>query len=173
METSKSIVLILVFLCIPLHSMGQRSSISLRTGYGYYQGFNIGANYFYTENLDIGLGVGSHFGLKPLENEDHINITIENNFHFGSKRKFNTKPWLFGQQFMYWKHSTETVTYKIATFSPTIGRVFAITNRLGIELEVGPTFSLEIDVEREPTDPITSTFQPVYYNYMAQIIYVF
>ncbi|MEA3476798.1 MAG: hypothetical protein U9R60_01355 [Bacteroidota bacterium] len=173
MELSKSRVLITILLCMPLYSIGQKSTVSLKTGYGYYQGFHIGANYFYAENIDLGVSIGSHFGLSPLNNEDHINITLENNFHFGEKNKFYTKPWIFGQQIMYWTHCSETITYKIATISPTIGRVIAITNRLGIELEIGPTFNLEIDIEREPTDPITSTLQPVYYNYIAQLIYIF
>ena len=173
METLKLRVVVLVFLCIPIYSIGQKSSISIRSGYGYYQGFHIGANYFYAENIDLGIGIGSHFGLAPLEDEDHINVTLENNFHFGKKNRFCSKPWIFGQQFMYWKHSSETVTWKIASFSPTIGRVFAITDRLGIELEIGPTLNLEIDIERDPTEPVTTTLQPVYYNYIAQMIYMF
>lgn len=173
METLKLRVLVFLLLCIPFYSIGQKSSISLRTGYGYYQGFHIGVNYFYAENIDLGIGIGSHFGLPPLENKDHINITFENNFHFGKKNKFNTKPWIFGQQFMYWQHSSETVTWKIATISPTIGRVFAITNRIGIGFEAGPTLNFAIDIEREPTDPIETTLPAVFYNYIAQIIYVF
>jgi hypothetical protein len=169
----KSKILIAILLCIPLYSIGQKSSVSLKTGYGYYQGFHIGANYFYTENLDLGIGIGSHFGLSPLENKEHINITIENNFHFGEKNKFYAKPWIFGQQFMYWMYSTETVTWEIASISPTIGRVFAITDRLGIELEIGATFNFAIDIDRDPTDLITASLPPVFYNYIAQLIYVF
>jgi len=101
MELSKLRVLIVILLGISINSFGQKNAVSLRTGYGQYQGFHIGANYFYAENINLGIGVGSHFGLPPLENKDHINITFENNFHFGRKKRFNTKPWIFGQQFMY------------------------------------------------------------------------
>lgn len=59
---------------------GQKSENGFETkiGYGYYQGYNIGLNYFYTENLKVGFGIGSHLNLPPLENESHFNIQMEN-----------------------------------------------------------------------------------------------
>ena len=53
------------FLLISYSVFGQENNNIFETkiGYGYYQGFNIGLNYFYTEKLKIGVGLGSYRGL--------------------------------------------------------------------------------------------------------------
>ena len=61
----------------PVLGQKDKSSLEVKIGYGYYQGFNIGLNYFYTDRLKLGLGVGSHLNLPPLENENHFNIFIK------------------------------------------------------------------------------------------------
>jgi len=60
----------------PVLGQKDKNSLEVKIGYGYYQGFNIGLNYFYTDRLKLGLGVGSHLNLPPLENENHFNIFI-------------------------------------------------------------------------------------------------
>ena len=164
-------LLISILICIPINIYSQKNNISLRTGYSYYQGIHLSANYFYTENLNLGIGIGSHFGLPPLEGDNHYNFTIENNLQFGKQNRFNAKPWIFGQQVMYWIQGSESETWKILSISPTIGRVFAISSRVGLAFEVGPAFNLVVDVEREEPYDEAGWMWPILYNYRVQLIY--
>jgi hypothetical protein len=173
MARTLNIVLISALVCIPTLLYGQKNTLNFRAGYGYYQGIHIGANYFYAENLNLGIGIGSHFGLPPLEDDDHYNLILENNLHFGNLTRFNKKPWIFGQQIMYWVQGSSSVRWKILSFSPTIGREFAVSKNIGLAFEVGPAFNLVVDVDRNPTDEITGWMWPVLYNGRVQLKYNF
>lgn len=165
--------LIVVAIAAPSFLYGQNNdNFLLKLGYGYYQGFNFNANYFYSQNHNLGIGIGSHFGLSPIEGEKHINIAIENNIHFGIQNKFYSKPWFFSQQVMYWRTESESGIWKILSISPTIGRVIALSNKLGIGLEIGPTLNIVLDVERK-TPYESGWMGTVLYNGRIQLVYMF
>ena len=164
------LVFIAFLVAFPVIIIGQKNTVSLDAGYGYYQGFHLCVDYFYKENSSIGLGLGSHFGLDPFKNETHYNISLENSLHFGQRYKYVLKPWIFGQQIMYWIEGLESETWRIVTFSLTFGRAFAISNKLGLALEIGPTFNLVIDVDPYYT---SGWMWPILYNYRMQITYNF
>jgi len=130
------------------------------------------ANYNYRDNLNLGIGIGSHFCNEPLKNRRHYNITLENNLQFGKQTRYNMKPWIFGQQFMYWIQASDTNTAKILSVSPTIGVLISISKNLGISCEVGPAFNLVVKTEREPATPETGWMWPVLYNWRVQMIYL-
>ena len=144
-----------------------------KIGYGIYQGFNIGINYFYSENLSVGVGIGTHFNLPPLETPNHYNISIENNLHFGKINKQEIKPWIFNQQLMYWEEGPSSDRWRILSLGLNIGRVFAITKNLGLVLEIGPAFNWVVDVDRDPFVEDVGWMWPVLYNGRAQFVYLF
>jgi len=144
----------------------------IRIGYGLYQGFNISANYFYKDNLNVGIGIGSHFGLPPIEDDRHFNVILEHNLHFGGVNKQNIKSWVFSQQLMYWEQGSNE-TWRILSPSITVGRLFALSKRIGLLFEVGPAFNLVLDVKREPNTEYSGWMWPVLYNGRIQVVYLF
>lgn len=166
--------LVILLVSLPALLFAQKHSISASGGYGYYEGFHLFAAYQYTENLSLGIGAGSHFGLAPLQDDRHYNIWIENRLHFGSPARLAVKPWIFGQQFMYWIQGSGPLTWQILSFSPTIGRMFGLTGSLGLAVEIGPALNWVMDVEREsPTDEISGWMWPVLPNGRVQLVYFF
>jgi len=93
MTVSTRKILIALLLSLPQILAGQKNEKFIGMGWGYLQGINISANYFYTENMSIGLGAGSHFGLPPLQDEKQYSITLENRFQFGTPYENRMKPW--------------------------------------------------------------------------------
>ncbi|MFC2112665.1 hypothetical protein ACFLTA_05295 [Bacteroidota bacterium] len=171
-------IFVISFLSITLFSLytfGQENDIKYEAkfGYGFYQGFNIGINYFYCKNLDAGIGVGTHFNLPPLESPNHFNISIENNLHFGSISKQGIKACIFNQQLMYWEQGPSSDRWRILSLGLNIGRIFALKEKLGLSLEIGPAFNLVVDVKRDPHTPDSGWIWPVLYNGRAQVIYLF
>ena len=165
--------LIVVVIIAPGFIYGQNyDKLLLKLGYGYYQGFNLNANYFYSRNQNLGIGLGSHFSLPPLRADNHINIAFENNIHFGERTEFNSKPWFFSQQVMYWRTESESGIWKILSISPTIGRIIAISNKLGIGIDIGPTLNLVLDVERKVPEE-SGWMWPVLCNGRIQLLYLF
>lgn len=169
-------ILIFILISLPVVVFGQKrpaSLISLKSGYGYYQGIHLGAGYFYDKNYSMGFSIGSHFGLPPLEQDVHYNISIENTIHFGWRQKFISKPWTFGQQAMYWVEGDNSAKWRIVSASFTLGRVLAITHNLGLAFEAGPSFNMIVDVIREPDGEVDGWMWPVMYNGRLQLVYSF
>jgi hypothetical protein len=167
-ETTK---ILLFFTVLISHSALGQERFETKFGYGYYQGFNIGLNYFYTDKLKVGLGVGSHLNLPPLENENHFNIQIENTLYFGQLTKQNIGGWYFNQQLMYWEQGDRTFRWKLLSLGLNIGRTIPITEKLGIDLEIGPAFNTVLDVERDVDR--TGWMWPILYNGRFQLTYKF
>ena len=147
--------------------------IEAKCGYGFYQGFNLGLNYYYQENLDIGVGLGTHFNLPPLESENHFNISIENNLHFGKLNKQELKPWLFNQQIMYWEQGPSYDRWRILSLGLNIGRKFPINKKTGFSIDIGPAFNLLVDVKRDPFVEPGGWMWPILYNGRFQFYYNF
>ena len=69
----------------------QKGTFAANTGFGLIQGYLVGGNYFYTENLNVGFDIGSHFGLAPKLDQTKFSISVENNLHFGKENRFGSK----------------------------------------------------------------------------------
>lgn len=172
----KHIELSILFIILISHSVyGQenRNRFETKFGYGYYQGFNIGLNYFYTKNLKLGLGLGSYFNVPPLENENHFNIQVENTLFFGKLNKQNVGAWYFNQQLMYWEQGQCDDRWKIMSLGLNIGKTITITKRIGLDLEFGPAFNLVVDIKRDPLVEESGWMWPILYNGRVQLTYKF
>lgn len=167
--------LLFLFILFANSVFGQEniSRFETKIGYGYYQGFNLGLNYFYTEKLKIGFGIGSHLNLPPLENENHFNIQIENTLYFGQLTKQNIGGWYFNQQLMYWEQGQSNDRWKITSLGLNIGRTIPITEKLGLDLELGPVFNMVVDIKRDPLIEYSGWMWPILYNGRVQLTYKF
>lgn len=175
-DMNKIIKIFLFFtLLFSYSAFGQANENSFETkiGYGYYQGFNIGLNFFYTSKLKVGLGIGSHLNFPPLENENHFNVQFENTLYFGQLTKQNIGGWYFNQQLMYWEQGKSDNRWKIVSLGLNIGRSIPITEKLGLDLELGPAFNMVVDINRDPLIEESGWMWPILYNGRAQLTYKF
>lgn len=161
------------FLILPQILTGQKNEKFIGLGWGYFQGIHINANYFYTENMSIGFGAGSHFGLRPLQDEKQYSLSIENRFHFGTPYENRMKPWVFGQQLIYWTQNPGDQIWRIVSLAPSFGINLAFSKHLLLFFDVGPSLNLVVDVDRLPTEELGGWMWPIYFNARGQLIYKF
>ena len=166
-------IFLILLISYSVYGQEKKNRFETTLGYGYYQGFNIGLNYFYTENLKVGFGLGSHLNLPPLDKEKHFNIQIENTLFFGNPNKQNVGAWYFNQQLMYWEQGQSDNRWKIMSLGLNIGKTISITKRIGLDLEFGPAFNIVVDIKRDPLVEEYGWMWPILYNYRAQLTYKF
>jgi len=169
----KRLIFLILLIANSVYGQENRNRFETKFGYGFYQGFNIGLNYFYTENLKVGLGLGSHLNLPPLEDELHYNIQIENTLFFGKPNLQNVGGWYFNQQLMYWVQGLTNNRWKIMSLGLNIGKTISITKRIGLDMEPGPAFNLVADIRRDPLVEKSGWIWPVMYNGRVQLTYKF
>ena len=170
----KTIKLLIIFcaLSIPGSLNGQKGKISANAGFGLIQGYLVGVNYNYSQNLNLGFDIGSHLGMASNLDETLYSIAIENNLQFGKLNRFDTKPWYFGQQVMYWVKDMSTATVKTLSITPTLGVMLAISKSFGISFEIGPAFNFTLDIDRNTLDEQVYNW-PIYPSGKVQLVYSF
>ena len=165
-------LLLIAALNLPVALLGQKGTFAINTGFGIIQGYLVGGNYYYSQNLNVGFDIGSHLGLAPNLDQTKFSISVENNLHFGQANRFGFKPWYFGQQIMYWVKDPSFATIQTLSITPTLGVMLAISKALGITFELGPTVNFTLVIDRKTPEEMIYNW-PVFPSGRVQLIYFF
>ena len=74
---------------------------------------------------------------------------------------------------MYWEQGPSNDRWKIVSLGLNMGRIVSITERLGLDLELGPAFNIVMDRKRDPLIETSGWMWPVLYNGRVQLTYKF
>jgi hypothetical protein len=90
------------------------------------------------QNYAIGLDVGSSFGLVlPL----NVSVSLDNALYFGKQNKYNIKTWHVNARLAYTKILVENKP-NLLHIVPSIGKIFSLNEKLGLNLEVGVAYQV-------------------------------
>jgi hypothetical protein len=96
------------------------------------QGFYIGFDHA-IQDYSIGLDFGSSLGLVlPL----NVSVCLDNAVYFGKPNKYNIKTWHVNARLAYSKILVENKP-NILYIVPSIGKIFSLNEKLGLNIEVG------------------------------------
>lgn len=151
---------------------GQKGTFSVNTGFGIIQGYLVGGNYYYGQNLNVGIDIGSHLGLASNLDQTKLSISIENNLQFGTVNRFGYKAWYFGQQVMYWVKDLSYANVKTLSITPTLGVMLAISKSMGISIEFGPAVNFTLDIDRKTPEDVIYNW-PIFPSGRVQFVYLF
>jgi len=171
-RSQTGVLIVICALNLPSNVLGQKGAFSANVGFGLMQGYLIGVNYNYSQNLNVGIDIGSHLDFAPNLDETLYSILVENNLQFGTTNRFGIKPWFFGQQIMYWVKDMSSATVRTLSITPTIGVMLAFSESIGISLELGPALNLTLDVVRKMLDDQVYNW-PVFPSAKVQLVYYF
>lgn len=82
--------------------------------------------------------LGFNLGYIPSELATSIQFTLEHKLNFHYSRKFTTLPtWYFGQRLSYSYDDNGTKIWNTVYLTPSIGRHLYITDRIGLNADLG------------------------------------
>ena len=136
------------------------------------KGFLVGGNYYYAQNLNVGIDIGSHLGLATNLDQTKFSVSIENNLQFGAVNRFGYKAWYFGQQVMYWVKDLSYANVKTLSVTPTLGVMLAISKSMGISIVLGPTVNFTLDIDRKTPEDVIYNW-PIFPSGRVQFVYLF
>ena len=140
-----NILLIITFLFSHSNQVFGQEKVNLSTGFGIPELLNIGVRYQLSQ-VQIGLSVGSI----PVPNENIISISGDVYYHFGGFSELsNRRLWYVKIGLNYLRDETESVIDKYLYLNTRVGRDFNISNKIGIEIDVGAIFQLDNEVIRK------------------------
>jgi hypothetical protein len=136
----KAIVLALVFACFSKVAQAQCYT-SLNAGFDpFSQGFYAGIDH-QIHDYSIGFDLGTSLGaIHPAE---YLSFTLDNNYYFGSKNKFDLKTWHINARLTY-ETIYKELTNKPKRFSmtPAIGKSFNLDRHWAINIDLGLNIQL-------------------------------
>lgn len=100
---------------------------------GLYVGFNNTI-----KRYSVGFDIGSSFGvIMPL----NVSLCIDNAWYFGKPDKYNLRKWHTNVRLAYSKILVENKP-NVLYIVPSIGKVFNLSNKLGLNIELGYGFQV-------------------------------
>ena len=141
------VLLIILLFCCGKPSFGQET-INLSIGFSMPDGINAGIH-FQPKQSQIRFG----FGMMPLKEESFISFSSDFYYHFaGSSELSDRRPWYGRIGLIYLRDETKYVIDKSLYLNPRIGRDFNISERIGIDVDVGMIFRLfHEEIDKEPS----------------------
>jgi len=143
------ILLIFTLLISYCHQVFGQEQVNISAGFGIPELSNIGVRY-QLDQVQIGLSVGS----MPVENGSIISILGDIRYHFGGFSELsNRRPWYGRIGLNYLRDETENLIHKYLYFNTRIGRDFNISNKIGVEIDIGAIFQLSHEeIRKKPSN---------------------
>ena len=143
-------LIVLLFLLIQPGTSQTPSRVDLFLGYGYYEGINIGAEYFlksYTSSICFSIGSNYLFESK----KKYIAIIPTYNIAILRSRKNSEYffKWHLNNKIVYWQLEDEFYKWKVISLIPSISRQYSISQKLSVSVDAGPSFNIVLYNKRK------------------------
>lgn len=139
------ILLIITFSFNYSNQVFGQEKVNISIGIGLPELLNINVRYQLKQS-QIRIG----FGTLPLKEESLISISGDFYYHFGGFSELsNRRPWYGRIGLNYLRDETESIIDKYLFLNTRIGRDFNISNKIGIEIDIGTGIRLKNEVIRK------------------------
>lgn len=127
------------FLCFP-NSIKSQSGVDITASIGFPEGLVAGVNVLLVDNLQVGFSGGYNFS-RP---ETFYSLSGDVQHHFGGHTKLSErKPWYYNVGLIYFldesfsRNNYSVYTYKNLMANARVGREINITERFGMDINLG------------------------------------
>ena len=143
--------------------------MKVNLGYGIWESFHTGLDFRFN-NYSLGFDIGTSFGTKPFEDK-YYSLTLDNTFHWGKNYKLDKKTWYTDIRLIYWTSIEPSITWRVFQICPSIGRDFYLSEKFGLNLDLGPAILLF--GSKENKDVEVGWLYPVYPEIRFELFYIF
>jgi len=119
-------------------------------GYGFYEGLNIGSEYFfksYKQSISTSIGYDKFIDKK----QESFALTIGYNFAIFRKHKndSNAYKWHINNNVVLWQLEDDYYIWKAISLIPSINRKFILCRNLSLSFDIGPSFNIVLYNKRK------------------------
>jgi hypothetical protein len=129
----KKSLLLIIFLSAIHSALAQDKDLDLVVGIGFPEMVHIGFNAAISPKSALGFNAGAN-----PSGFEAVQVTIEHLFNVASSKKFEARPtWYFGQRLTFFHEDNSTRVWRLLYLTPAIGRHMNISDRFGLNLDLG------------------------------------
>lgn len=137
-------IILIIFISLNQSGIAQgQSKFDFFLGYGYYQGYNIGSEYFLNPDKN---SVSLSIGIDKLakRNQESGSLTLGYNFPIFKKLKNDSEEfsWHMNNNLILWQLEDDYYLWRAISLLPSVNRKFIIYRNLKMSFDFGPSFNI-------------------------------
>ena len=145
------LLLSLAILLISAYGLAQSTSkFDFFAGYGYYEGYTIGSEYYFNQryhsmNLSIGYDRLKH------NNQESFALTLGYDFAIIRDRTNNSDnfKWHVSNRAVFWQLEDDFYLWRAVSLIPSISRRFNVFKSIDMSIDAGPSFNIVLYNKRK------------------------
>jgi hypothetical protein len=145
-----NVILVSSFLLLfsPTGKAQDTSRFDYYIGYGFYEGFNIGGEYYFRSGKQ---SVSLSAGYDRLTGQENISLTFGYNLAFFRDRKDKSGRyrWHLNNKLAIWQLEDDYYLWRAVSIIPSINRRFNLYRNLSISFDAGPSFNFTLYERRK------------------------
>jgi hypothetical protein len=144
------LLLIIVFQINQVCSAQSLSKFDFFVGYGFYEGYTIGSEYFFnSKNNSASLSLG-YDRLKKRQQES-VSLSLGYNFSIFRSYKNNSNEfkWHLNNKAVFWQLDDEYYLWRTVSLIPSINRTFLLYKDVKLSFDIGPSFNIVVFNKRK------------------------
>jgi hypothetical protein len=172
MKRMRLVILSFAFLLVVSTGLAQSpSKFDFFAGYGYYEGYNIGSEYYFDQRFhSISLSIG--YDRLKRNNQESFSLTLGYNFAIlrDHRNKSENFKWNVSNRAVLWQLEDDFYLWRAVSLIPSISRRFNVYKSIDMSIDAGPSFNIVLYNDRK-------TFKEVGWPYHvmpnARILFIF
>ena len=147
----KDFILLILFLQICQIGNAQSSSkFDFFLGYGFYEGYNIGSEYYFKSGLRS-MSLSAGYDRLFIKKQESLSLEFGYNrvIYKSHKNKLEQYKWYLSNRLALWQLEDKYYIWRAITIIPSLQRRFNIYKNIGLSFDIGPAFNIVLYNKRK------------------------
>lgn len=126
------------------------SKFEFFAGYGYYEGYNLGNEYYFKSGLRS-LSLSAGYDHSFIKQQESVSMELGYNrvIYKYHKNKLEQYKWHLSNRAVLWQLEDKYYVWRAVTLIPSLQRRFIVNKKLCLSFDVGPAFNIVIYDKRK------------------------
>ncbi len=124
-------------------------------GYGFYDGFTIGSEYYFREQMH---SISLSGGYENLFRKEQETFSLAFDYSFAilknSRNQLNNYNWHIDNRIVAWQLEDEFYLFRAVSVIPSVKRSIVLFNKITVSLDVGPSFNIILYNKRKTFEEV-------------------
>jgi len=144
----KAILLFLVIFSSMICKSQEQEKFNITGGIGFMELINLGGRFQFNQT-ELGFSIGTY----PIQDESNLSLQTNVLYHFAGSSNFsNRRPWYIRSGLTYSWFESDYSEDKLFTIDGRIGRDFNISEKFGVQVDIGTIYIISHDEKEKNRD---------------------
>jgi hypothetical protein len=131
------------------------SKFEFFAGYGYYEGYNIGSEYYFKSGLrSLSLSAGYDYLFNKEQKSFSMELGYNRVIYKNYKNEEQQYKWHLSNRVVVWQLEDKYYVWRAITLIPSLQRRFIIYKKINLSFDIGPAFNIVLYNKRKTSEGV-------------------